>query len=102
MTRKEFDALLEPEVSDLSFEMAIIYHRYAVIPFQVPRLVVHSLQPTFVLAKAENEAVYYDDIEKEFGTGTLIDGAIQNGGTWGERLEWALRHFPEKQPLGGS
>ena len=93
MTPKEFSALLEPEVSALSPEMKVVYCRYAVPPFLVRRHIVQSSEPTFVIAKARDEVLYYDDLENEFGTGTLVDGSIQNSGTWGERLEWALRHF---------
>src|SRR4029450_10376187 len=92
---QDLDRLLGRESSALTAETASVYTRYAVVPFLGERLLAGTREPTFIVALAGDEVLYYDDIEEEFGTGTLDStGLIVDEGTWGERLEWALLHFP--------
>jgi hypothetical protein len=93
----DFQQHLAQEVSSLSDDVAPIYGRYAVKPFRAWRHLGTTVVPSFVVAQAGDDVVYYDDIEEEFGTASLDSATSQlrNEGTWGERLEWALRHFPE-------
>ena len=92
---QDLGRLLDKESSALTAETASVYARYAVVPFLGQRLLGGTREPTFIVARAGDEVLYYDDIEEEFGTGTLdTAGLIVDEGTWGERLEWALLHFP--------
>jgi hypothetical protein len=94
---REFHQLLAQEVSSLSDDIARTYRKYAVKPFRAWRDLAITVVPSFVIAQAGDDVVYYDDIEEEFGTATLDSATLQlrNEGTWGERLEWTLPHFPE-------
>jgi hypothetical protein len=52
--------------------------------------------PVWVICRTGEHVLGYDEIEEEYGTGTLgSDGSLADWGTWGERLSWALQHFPD-------
>jgi hypothetical protein len=51
--------------------------------------------PSYVVARSGSHVVFYDDIEEEWGTADVSpDGCIHDWGTWGDRLQSALRNFP--------
>jgi hypothetical protein len=68
-------------------------------PFQAWRDLGTTVVPSSVLAQTGDEVVYYDDVEEEFGTASLDRATLRlrNEGTWGEPLEWALRHFRRRR-----
>lgn len=50
---------------------------------------------TWVLARSGDQALLFDTVEEEFGIGRIgEDGQLHDYGTYGEKLVWALRHFP--------
>ena len=49
----------------------------------------------WILARSEREILFFDSVEEEFGVGRLTeDRQLTDYGTYGEKLAWALRHFP--------
>jgi hypothetical protein len=61
------------------------------------------LDPIYVIARAGNEVLVYDDVDEEFGTGTLdADGVLRQWGTWGEALAWSLERFPQSPSAGAA
>ena len=88
--------ILASEVSMLSDAAAATYALHAVEPFVAWRKLGSEREPTFVVAQAGSEVLYYDDVEEEFGTATIDGGTLwlSDVGTWGGGLEWALHHFP--------
>ena len=91
----ELERFLKEEVLTLTEATATTYRRYVVEPFEVSVTIGYSDVTMFVVAQSGDEVLYYDHIEEEFGTGKLDNRHhLTDHGTWGERLEWALRHFP--------
>ena len=59
-------------------------------------------QSYWVIAKLGNRVLYWDSIEEEFGTGTIVGQRLRNYGTFGERLEWSLRQLFRDREAGTS
>jgi hypothetical protein len=59
--------------------------------------------PMYVIARSGDQVLVYDDVEEQFGTGTLDpDGVLRAWGTWGEALAWSLDRFPEGSSAGAA
>jgi hypothetical protein len=50
-------------------------------------------QSYWVIARLGDRVLYWDSIEEQFGTGTVVGQRLRNYGTFGEKLEWSLRRF---------
>jgi hypothetical protein len=49
-----------------------------------------------MLARRGQRVLFYDTVEEEFGTGRVErEPFLEDYGTWGEKLAWALRQFLE-------
>ncbi|HWL40289.1 MAG TPA: hypothetical protein VNO75_08630 [Gemmatimonadaceae bacterium] len=58
-------------------------------------------EPMYAVARAEAAIVVYDDVEEEFGVGTLDqDGILRSWSNYGE-LRWALQGFPADASRSG-
>lgn len=94
----ELHVILSEQVSAFDSDVAGRWARYGIEPQHVPCIRDGSgePEPIFVVARAGSEVLIYDDVEDRFGTGVLdSDGVLRRWGTYGERLAWSLRHFPE-------
>ena len=98
ISRAEFDRLLAAETAALDAEGRATLERYGVAPYHVHRvfeLAPDAPDPVDVVARDGAQVLFYDDTEEAFGTATVDShGVMREWGTWGERLGWALRHFP--------
>jgi hypothetical protein len=93
-------------LNDIQFQR---WKRYAIKPEHVTceRGVMTGgppvAEPIYIPARSEREVLLYDDVEEEFGTGTLDqDGVLRTGGTWGKAPGWALERFPESSSGGAA
>jgi hypothetical protein len=109
ITKDEIQRLLATEVERLDDETRPLWDRFGITPLQVKCVRIRAdgtplePEPIFVVAREGNEVVVFDDVEEEFGTGVLnSDGQLRNWGTYGERLDWTLRRFPESEADSGS
>ena len=100
LTPEEFTQLFDKEASLLDAEDWAILDRYAVPPFRC----VHELEgvrgittaPVWVVARERHVVLGYDEVEEEYGIGTLrSDGVVDDWGTFGARLRWSLIRFPD-------
>jgi len=92
---EEVEALVRSEVNSLPGES-----RAALLPLVVPAELIAAAtgpgsdgQSYWLIARAGNQALYWDSIEEEFGTGTLQGQVLQSFGTDGQKLEWSLQYF---------
>ena len=98
-SRSELLELLEHQLAHLGPECRETFDRYGVELESISR--VFEANPSnpvmsFVIARHGSRVLFYDDIEEEFGTGTVAaDGRLHEWGTWGEQLKWALMNFPD-------
>ena len=95
--------LLADQLTRLRNEVRSTWERYGLaVPVAIQcvrRDVSGSLtepEPIFCVARAGDRVLIYDDVEEEFGIGVVdSDGLLRSWGTYGEELNWSLRHFPE-------
>jgi hypothetical protein len=59
-------------------------------------------QSYWVIAKLGDRVLYWDSIEEEFGTGTIVGQRLRNYGTFGEKLERSLRQLLRDREAGTS
>jgi hypothetical protein len=96
----EFEQLLARDTSLLEPEVRATYERYATSPVRMlyswkfgEQLVTKSI---WVIARAGSHVIGYDEVEEEYGTGTVLEeGTVVDWGTYGELLRWTLLRFPE-------
>jgi len=97
-SRTELLGLLEHQLSHLDTKCRETFDRYSVDLEIISRVFdANASNPvtSFVIARDGSRVLFYDDIEEEFGTGTVAaDGQLHQWGTWGEQLSWALMNFP--------
>ena len=103
ITESEFRMLMAAQVLRLDAEMFPRWEACGVTPERLPceRRGARGGPPTreavFVVARAGDEALIYDDVEEEFGAGTVEpDGVLRAWSTFGAELAWALRRFPAR------
>ena len=101
ITESELRLLLADNVLRLDADMFPRWEELGVMPVQIQcERPTFSSDPVaqeslFVVARAEDEVLIYDDVEDAFGIGRVdADGVLRNWGTYGEELSWALRRFP--------
>ena len=100
LTREAFKRLFDVETSALDREAAVILERYAVPLFKATYEFASksgpATSPVWVVAKAGEVVLGYDEVEEEYGIGTLpAGGRLTAWGTFGERLHWSLIRFPD-------
>ena len=101
LTEDEFEKLLDDEASMLEADAWEVYDRWSLA--QVVRMTYfwrlgerQVSKPIWVIARAGQRVVGYDEIEEEYGTGLVrTEGVVEDWGTYGERLRWTLLHFPD-------
>ena len=98
ISRDEFLAVLRDELTRLSPELRGVYDHYAVDPVRAPQTWDRGegarTLPVWIIARHSSEVVGYDEVEEEYGVGTLAPTGVTDWGTYGERLAWTLRRFP--------
>jgi hypothetical protein len=99
LSREDFLALLQAELAQTSSDLQRMYERYAIDPIRAPSVWdsgagLRAL-PVWVIARYKDQVVGYDEVEEEYGTGRLAANGIEEWGTYGERLAWTLRRFPD-------
>lgn len=98
LTPEEFEAFFSEEVSGLDKEAQEILRQYRV-PSQRSYHAFHgrtgpAMAPVWIVARDGQTVLGYDEVEEEFGIGTLeADNHVGDWGTFGERLRWSLTHF---------
>jgi hypothetical protein len=105
LTPEQFAELLAAELHTLAEDVRPTYQQYAVPPVRMERAWMYEgrrvAAPVWVVARAGNVLLVYDEVEEEFGIGTVPDGGLAEGGeitdwgTFGPRLRWTLMRFPD-------
>src|SRR3954471_22184486 len=100
LTREAFEQLFSVETAALDLDAAARLNRYAVPPFQAAYEFEgksgRARSQVWVVAKAGEVVLGYDEAEEEYGIGTLrASGLLTGWGTFGERLHWSLIRFPD-------
>jgi hypothetical protein len=97
---RKFDELLASEIAALPPDLRERFERYRVVPWQaVLQWGIRSGGKVFVVAQADEIAVYFDDVEEEFAVGRISEGEIFGAGLIGE-LRYAMYEFPERYRVG--
>jgi hypothetical protein len=81
VTREAFEKILSEEVGSLAEEVLRTYQRYAVPVFQHRcfRDTEYGIENLFVVARAMDLLLFYDDVEEDFGVATPDgDGVLRN------------------------
>jgi hypothetical protein len=100
LTDHEFEQLLDEEACALEPDVWAVYDRYATpstrMTYSWDCDGRSGFKTIWVIARAGERVLGYDEVEEEFGTGLAREtGVVENWGTYGERLRWALLRFPE-------
>ena len=103
MTHSQFEALLGRQTSELTEDVTTTYERYRVAPARMR----HQWRfdgrevaaPVWVVARDGSSVLGYDEVEEEWGIGLARAGVmegevVEDWGTFGANLRWALLHFP--------
>jgi hypothetical protein len=105
LTAEEFRQLLANELGSLQADVRPTWERAAL---DTPVRMVHTWEldgreasaPVWVVARAGPTVLGYDEVEEEFGIGSVGSrrlaegGVVDEWGTFGERLRWTLLRFP--------
>jgi hypothetical protein len=101
VTGTELRSIVASELVSLSPSELQHWHRFAIEPVPVicERSPVstksHGPEQVFIIARAENVLFIYDDVEEEFGFGTVDgDGVLRSWSLVGDQLTWLLKYFP--------
>jgi hypothetical protein len=100
--------LMAHELGRLSDAQFQCWERYGLKPEHVPcerpaQDGPPARDPIYLIARAGDEVLIYDDVEGEFGTGALDpDGVLRHWGTWGGALAWSLERFPQSPSAGAA
>jgi hypothetical protein len=105
LTAEQFADFLAAEVRALTDDVRPTYDRFAVPFVRMQHAWVEGGQrttaPVWVVARAGDVVLVYDEVEDEFGIGTVSGGELNEGGritdwgTFGSRLRWTLLRFPD-------
>jgi hypothetical protein len=100
LTREAFEHLFGVETAALDLDAAATLKKHAVPPFKAAYEFEgksgRAMSPVWVVAKAGAVVLGYDEVEEEYGIGTLLASGLLTGwGTFGERLHWSLIRFPD-------
>lgn len=105
IAESEFRLMMAEQVLRLNNVLFPKWEMYGVMPERLPcerrNLAGQPLsEMVFVVARAADDVLIYDDVEEEFGTGRIDpDGVLRHWGTFGEELAWALGAFVQNQDV---
>lgn len=89
VTVEELDALMAAQLAECSPEQHQLFKRFKVDPYRVPIDRQGVTEAVFVVAKAGDMVLYYEDVEEGFNISPLShDGSIATPGY----EQWELRH----------
>jgi len=92
----ELDALLAVQIADCTPEQQEFFDRCKVTPYLVPITRFGETEAVFVVARAGDLVLYYEDVEEGFNISMLSpDGSIATPGYNQCELTHALRHFAQ-------
>ncbi|WP_269792317.1 hypothetical protein [Stenotrophomonas sp. Iso1] len=94
ISAEELDALVARQLSDCSIEQQRIFEQCKVVPYLAKIDRLGTVETVFVVAKAGNIALYYEDVEEGFNISDLLpDGTISSRACEQWELRHALRHL---------
>lgn len=77
ITVEELNALIAEQLVDCSADQQEFFERFKVAPYLVPIARLGNTETVFVVAKAGDFVLYYEDVEEGFNiSGLSPDGAI--------------------------
>lgn len=89
ITEEDLNALVAAQLADCSPDQRQLFERSKVIPHLVPIARSGRPEAVFVVAKAGDLVLYYEDVEEGFNISRLAeDGSIATPGY----EQWELRH----------
>jgi hypothetical protein len=89
ISAEELDALIAAQLADCSPEQRQLFGRWKVVPHLANIDRFGATETVFVVAKAGDLALYYEDVEEGFNISPLLpDGSIASPGY----EQWELRH----------
>ena len=86
VSREKFQSIFDEEVVALTPEAARVLKAHAIPIFEQPcfRSEDYGIEKVFVVARAGNRVLFFDDVEEEFGVGVPgNDGVLRDLGTFG-------------------
>jgi hypothetical protein len=94
ISAEELDALLAAQLADCSVDHQQLFERSRVTPYLVPITRLGKVETVFVVAKAGDFVLYYEDVEDGFNISRLSsDGTIAAPGSEQWELCHALGHW---------
>ena len=96
IAESEMRVVLDEEIARLDELSRPTWKKYKVKLQQLPcEREGYERESIYIVARHENQVVLFDDRKEQFGVGKLEeDGVIRKWSLYGEKLGWALRHFP--------
>ena len=89
VTKKELDALVASQLADCAPKQRELFDRYKIAPHLVAIDRQGKTETVFVVAKAGDMVLYYEDVEEGFNISPLShDGSVASPGY----EQWELRH----------
>lgn len=102
ITRSELDQLVDRELAGMVEPFRAYYRSYAVEPYRTACAHSGFDDSFYVVAQLGNQVVVYNDIEEDFGVGTLAEsGPMTDRADYGP-LVLALRVLVEEVPTATS
>jgi len=93
-TKEEIEKLIETQLNECTSAQKEIFEKYRVPPFQAPIIRYNKLEQVFVVAKFNNEVMYYEDVEDGFNFSHLDkEGKIIKHWCNQDELKHALLHW---------
>ena len=95
ISAEELDALVATQLSECSVEQQQLFEQCRVVPYLAKIERSGAIETVFVVARRDNIALYYEDVEEGFNISELRpDGSISNPGFEQWELCHALRYLP--------
>lgn len=94
ITKQELEALIEEQLSDCSLEQQEIFNKYR-LPLEEHKIVRYGKnEKVFVVARRDNEVMYFEDIEYGFNFSHLDeDESIKEHWCNQDELKYALSRW---------
>ena len=96
VSEAELREIVFRQLKDCSPELVGIYHRYRITPVAAPIVRFGKRESVFVVARKQDEFMYYEDVEEGFNFSAISrDGGILERWCNQDELRYALLRWQE-------
>ena len=99
---KEVKEILQKDLSDCDQEQLAVFNEFAVEPIAVPIVRYGQTESVIVVARRNNEVIYWEDVECGFNVSPIDEnGIILEHWCNQDELRWALNRWVDGRSLPG-